>query len=50
LRMNHMPAPEELKRAARGRSCSSFVQGFPDENEESRLPQLIAVWKTAIIR
>jgi hypothetical protein len=27
-----------------------WTQGFPDEDEESLLPQIMGVWKTVIIR
>ena len=40
----------EPERAARGPTCSSSLQGYPDENEESLLPRILGVWKTAIIR
>ena len=36
--------------AMRDRACPGLLQGFPDECEESPLPQPIGVWKTAIIR
>jgi hypothetical protein len=44
-------APERQPRVAvRGRACPDLPQGYPDECDESPLPQLMGVWKTAIIR
>ena len=31
-------------------TCSSSLQGYPGENEESLLPRILGVWKVAIIR
>jgi hypothetical protein len=45
--MKAMPQPEQ---ATHGPTCSSSLQGYPDENEESLLPRILGVWKVAIIR
>jgi len=48
--MNEMDLTRNPGQGARNRARSSLLQGYPDENEESPLPQFPGVWKTAIIR
>jgi len=45
-----MGSAQKSGQATRGRARSSLRQGYPDENEESRLPQILGWWKSAIIR
>jgi hypothetical protein len=48
--LNEMEVVAQPAGSKRVPTCSSSLQGYPDENEESLLPRILGVWKVAIIR